>query len=132
MLKGHCNCENVAFEAELENETVIMCHCTICQRASGVQGVAVLIVDKATFRWLRGKEFIANWSKPGADWQSWFCRNCGSPLPGKNDDSRMYIPAGTVSSGAERCEVSHHIWVESKPDWFVICDSGKLHDQNYS
>jgi len=91
-----------------------------------------VVIDNDTFRWIRGKEQIATWKKPDADWQTWFCRACGSPLPGENDESRMYVPAGLISDGGEALRVAHHIWVESKAAWDEIGDSGRLHREAFS
>lgn len=127
MARGNCNCGAVAFEFDKINSDIFMCHCSICRRYTGANGVAVAIVSNSQFRWLKGEDQIANWSKPDADWQSWFCRICGSALPGKNDDTHMFIPAGLISEGAEGMRVAHHIWVGSKADWDEIGDDGKQH-----
>ena len=76
------------------------------------------------FRWTGGEEHIATWKKPDADWQFWFCRTCGSSLPGVNDPSRMFVPAGLIAEGGEDLELTHHIWVDSKAGWDEIGDAG--------
>jgi hypothetical protein len=86
-------------------------------------------VDNTAFRWTRGTQQIATWKKPGSDWQSWFCRTCGSLLPGANDESRMFVPAGLITEGGEDLRVIHHIWVESRASWDEIGDSGEQHGQ---
>lgn len=127
MATGACNCGAVTFEVTAELSDVYVCHCSICRRSTGSNGIAVLIIDNEAFRWLRGEEHIASWKKPGADWKTWFCRICGSRLPGRNDESRMFIPAGLISEGAEGLRVAHHIWVGSKAGWDEIGDSGQQH-----
>ncbi len=127
MIRGECNCTAVAFEISAELPGVIICHCSICRRATGSNGIAVIVIDKETFRWTRGEDHITSWEKPGADWQTWFCRTCGSPLPGKNDASRMFVPAGLILHGAENLKVVQHIWVDSKAAWDEIGDSGEQH-----
>jgi len=89
--------------------------------------MAVVLVNNDQFRWTRGEDQITSWKKPGADWEKWFCRICGSPLPGINDRSRMFIPAGLISDGGDSLRVAHHIWVDSKAVWDEIGDSGKRH-----
>ncbi|MEO0982212.1 MAG: GFA family protein [Pseudomonadota bacterium] len=128
MAQGECNCGAVAFEANTDLSQVFICHCSICQRASGASGMAVVLVDNADFRWLRGEDQIATWKKPGADWRAWFCRICGSPLPGANDTDRAFIPAGLLTSGGESLKVAHHIWVGSKAGWDEIGDAGQQHE----
>ena len=131
MARGECNCGSVAFEVSAELSGVFVCHCSICRRSTGSNGIAVLVVDNDAFRWLRGEELITSWKKPGADWQTWFCRTCGSPVPGINDETRMFIPAGLISEGGETLEVIHHIWVDSKAVWDEIGDSGQRHSKAF-
>jgi hypothetical protein len=91
----------------------------------------VAVIDKQAFRWTSGEELINTWRKPGHEWQTWFCRVCGSPLPGENDESRMFVPAGVISGGGEKLRVIHHIWVDSKAAWDEIGDSGRQHREAY-
>ncbi len=127
MARGECNCGAVAFEIDAELSGVFVCHCSICRRFTGSNGIAVVVIDRNVFRWTRGEEQIATWKKPDADWQAWFCRTCGSALPGANDELRMFVPAGLISDGGGALRVLHHIWVGSKADWDEIGDRGKQH-----
>ena len=129
MTHGQCNCGDVAFEVSTVLEDVIVCHCSICRRATGSNGIAVIVVDKASFAWTRGEEHIATWKKPDVDWQTWFCRLCGSPLPGENSATTMFVPAGLV--GGDSLQVAHHIWVDSKAAWDEIADGGRQHPEGY-
>jgi hypothetical protein len=130
--RGACNCGSVAFEIDADVTDVFVCHCSICRRLTGANGIAVVLSDNSAFRWLRGAENIATWKKPDADWQAWFCRVCGSTLPGANDGSRMFIPAGLISEGGEKLRVAHHIWIDSKAAWDEIGDHGKRHREAFT
>jgi hypothetical protein len=132
LARGQCNCGAVAFELDADLGDVIVCHCSICRRSTGSNGIAVVVVENSAFRWTRGEENITTWKKPDADWQSWFCRTCGSPLPGKNDESRMFVPAGLISEERENLRVIHHIWVDSRAAWDEIGDSGQQHREAFS
>lgn len=132
MARGQCNCGAVAFDISADLSDVIVCHCSICRQSTGGNGIAVIVIDNDVFHWTRGEEQIATWKKPNADWQTWFCRVCGSPLPGENDESRMFVPAGLIVEGGETLRVTHHIWVDSKAPWDEIGDSGKLHLEAYT
>lgn len=131
MALGECNCGAVAFEIHTDLSGVFVCHCSICRRSTGSNGVAVVVIDNDAFRWIRGEQQIATWKKPNADWQTWFCRTCGSPLPGANDESRMFVPAGLISDSSEALRVIHHIWVSSKAGWDEIGDSGRQHAEYF-
>jgi len=131
MAHGECNCGAVSFEITSEISDVIICHCSICRRATGSNGIAVLIVNNDDFRWTSGEELITSWKKPDADWLMGFCRNCGSPVPDANDESRMFVPAGSIKDGGESLTVKHHIWVDSKAAWDEIGDSGRRHPEAF-
>lgn len=91
----------------------------------------MVVIENQAFRWRSGEDQIATWKKPDADWQTWFCRNCGSPVPGINDEARMFVPAGSLSQGGESLTVKHHIWVDSKAVWDEIGDSGQQHPEAF-
>ncbi|MDJ0656553.1 MAG: GFA family protein [Xanthomonadales bacterium] len=127
MAKGQCNCGAVAFEIAAKLTDIYLCHCSICRKSTGGGGIAVVVVHNKDFRWRRGQEQVTTWQKPGHDWQTSFCQGCGSPLPGPNDESRMYVPAGLIDEGGENLRVAHHIWVDSKAHWDNIGDDGQQH-----
>ncbi|GAA5214687.1 GFA family protein [Corallincola platygyrae] len=131
MATGECNCGAVGYEIAEELSDVYVCHCSICRRSTGSGGIAVVAVNKAQFRWTKGEDQIQTWHKPGHDWQTRFCKTCGSTLPGDNDDERMYVPVGTLIEGADNLKVAHHIWVDSKADWEEIGDDGKQHPKAF-
>jgi hypothetical protein len=131
MAKGGCNCGAVQFEIDGEIADVFVCHCSICRRATGSNGIAVVVVPNDRLRWVQGRDQVVMWSKPNADWQTWFCRTCGSPVPGQNDPSRMFVPAGSITAGGDALKVVHHVWVGSKATWDMIGDAGKQHPEQF-
>lgn len=129
MATGECNCGAVKFAINLDLSEVILCHCSICRRTTGANGIAVVLAPIDRFSWLSGEEYITTWQKPNADWQIWFCRVCGSPVPGMNDPTRMFVPAGSLAQGGESLKVVHHVWVGSKAVWDEIGDAGIQHTE---
>lgn len=127
MALGECNCGSIRFEISANLSDVFVCHCSICRRATGSNGIAVVVIENSDFRWIRGEDQVTSWEKPDADWQISFCRICGSPVPGTNDESRMFVPAGLITDGGDFLTVKHHIWVDSKAVWDEIGDSGRQH-----
>ncbi|WP_439107970.1 GFA family protein [Congregibacter sp.] len=124
---GACNCGAVQFEISADVSDVYICHCSICRRSTGSNGIAVVVVDNEAFRWTAGEDSISTWRKPDVDWQTWFCRQCGSRLPGANDAERTFVPAGLLLEGSGSLAVKHHIFVDSKADWDEIGDKGCQH-----
>ncbi|SHO58423.1 GFA family protein [Vibrio quintilis] len=132
MAKGECNCGSVKFEIKSKVSDVFICHCSICRKSTGSGGIAVVIVLNSDFSWVTGEELIQKWAKPGHDWETSFYKCCGSPLPGADSQSHMYVPAGLISADAEHLKVAHHLWVNSKAGWEVIGDSGQQHPEAFS
>lgn len=131
MAFGECNCGLVSYKVDEALSDVFLCHCSICRRSTGSGGIAVALVNSKAFEWLTGEDCIVNWSKPNHDWHTFFCKICGSTLPGGNDETKMYIPVGTLSSGHENLKVVHHLYTKSKASWEVIKDSGKQHPNGF-
>ncbi len=131
MASGACNCGAISFKINTDLSDVFVCHCSICRRATGSNGIAVIVVENEVFEWTGGKDFITSWKKPDADWEMWFCKRCGSPVPGANDDRRMFIPAGLIGDGGEDLKVAHHIWVNSRAPWDEIGDGGRRHPEAF-
>ncbi|TWT17114.1 GFA family protein [Luteimonas marina] len=131
MISGHCNCGSVRFEFEGTAEGVFICHCSICRRATGANGIAVVLVQDEQFRWLQGEEHIVKWSKPDSQWETWFCKTCGSRLPGKNDSERMFIPAGLLPGTGIGLSVRAHLWVDSKAEWDALGDQAQQHAERH-
>ena len=123
MTIGTCNCSAVSFEVEGKLRDIYACHCSICRRWTGTNGVAVVIVPSSKFRWLKGEDQISKWRKPDADWVSCFCKSCGSSLPIPNDEQSVAVPAGLIDGKNNNLRVAAHIWVGSKPSWDEISDS---------
>jgi len=131
MARGECNCGAVQFEIDADLTDVFVCHCSICRKSTGSNGIAVVVVPNDQLRWVKGQEHIATWKKPNCDWQTWFCRICGSPVPGANDSKRMFAPAGSIVAGGDALRVAHHIWVGSKAPWDEIGDEGKQQPEGF-
>ena len=131
MIKGACNCNAVQFEITRDVKDIYMCHCSICRKATGTNGIGVLVVANTDFKWQSGADHIATWKKPNSDWQTWFCAVCGSKLPGDNDSERKFIPVGLITHGSEQLKVRHHIWVDSKSSCDEIGDDGLQHPNAY-
>lgn len=84
---GGCQCGRVRYEAEIENDEAYLCHCRMCQRATGGVAAAFKNVAQAALRWVHEPDWYQ--SSPIA--RRPFCRECGTPLgfcfvEGKNID----------------------------------------------
>jgi hypothetical protein len=78
---GRCHCGQVTYEAEVDPERVLICHCTDCQSLSGSAFRTVAFTREGTFRLLTGnlKVYVKTGESGNKRTQS-FCPECGSPI----------------------------------------------------
>ena len=76
-MSGGCQCGAVRFRAGALLDNPHLCHCRMCQKASGSFFAALVGVPKAELTWTRGVPATFHSS---ADVERGFCQNCGTPL----------------------------------------------------
>jgi hypothetical protein len=74
---GGCQCGAVRYRAELVLDTSHICHCRMCQKASGNFFAALVGVPREAFAWTRGAPTLFASSDPV---RRGFCNHCGTPL----------------------------------------------------
>ena len=126
MIKGRCDCGKVRFEVDTVRKTVTICHCGQCRRTSG----HVWASTHAAFAELR---FTADegltWYESSSFAKRGFCRFCGSSLFYRtNDEAGIGIAAGCLDAPTG-LEVSKHIFVKDKGDYYDICDDAEQIDR---
>ncbi|HTK58277.1 MAG TPA: GFA family protein [Sphingomicrobium sp.] len=75
-MTGGCACGRVRYEAEVDSDEAYLCHCRMCQKASGNVSIAFTNVKQAKVRWSREPDWYE--SSPIAVRP--FCRECGTSL----------------------------------------------------
>ena len=76
IMSGGCACGKVRFEAEVETDDAYLCHCRMCQRATGSISIAFKNLPQAKVRWLTQPDWFE--SSPIA--RRPYCRECGTSL----------------------------------------------------
>ena len=76
-MTGGCACGAKRFIAEVGEEQAYLCHCRMCQRASGNVSLALLTLPQGTVRWI-GEE--PDWYASSAIAERPFCAKCGTSL----------------------------------------------------
>lgn len=74
---GGCQCGRIRYQATVEDDDAYLCHCRMCQRATGGVSIAFKNVVRADVMWTT-REPERYRSSPIAD--RGFCRDCGTPL----------------------------------------------------
>ncbi len=129
-MKGQCNCGGVRYRISVQLAEIFCCHCSICRRGSGRNGIAVAICPQDSFEWVAGGDGLVTWQKPDSHWKTSFCPRCGSPMPIASDALHaMIVPAGSIMEGGESLRVAHHSWVGSSAPWDRIGDTGAIHQE---
>jgi hypothetical protein len=75
-MTGGCACGRIRYAARIDDDDAYLCHCRMCQRATGGVSIAFKQVKKADVAWETQPDWYA--SSPIA--QRPYCRECGTPL----------------------------------------------------
>jgi hypothetical protein len=118
---GGCQCGAVryAFYVPLENAHV--CHCRMCQRATGGVFAALAGSAPGNFAWTRGTpSFFASSNLA----QRGFCQQCGTPLSFKYDiaEARMYATIGSLDE-PEKVPIVKQFGIEGRLPWVSFCEA---------
>lgn len=86
---GSCHCGSVMYEAEIDPDQVVICHCTDCQTfSSAPYRVSVFGVRSDNFRRIKGSP--KTYSKTGGSGREVlvvFCGECGTALYSTKNDT---------------------------------------------
>ena len=118
MLTGGCRCGRVRYSVEIADDRAYLCHCRMCQRATGGVFAALAQVPRAALTWT-GAEPERYRSSPIA--VRGFCGACGTPLTYEGDDSPdMDLTVGSFDEpgrfrpfGNFGVESRHEAWVRA-------------------
>ncbi|HEV2080400.1 MAG TPA: GFA family protein [Allosphingosinicella sp.] len=103
---GGCMCGRVRYTAAVEDNEAYLCHCRMCQRASGNVSFAMKTVRKADVRWEREPDYYA--SSPIA--RRGFCSACGTSLTFDYPDSeKIDLIVGSRRSVRFRAEAPFRV-----------------------
>ncbi len=75
-MTGGCACGRIRFEAAIDSDEAYLCHCRMCQRASGSVSLAMVGIDQADVRWSHEPD----WYESSAIAQRPYCAKCGTSL----------------------------------------------------
>lgn len=122
--RGSCLCGEVAYEVEGALQHPHHCHCTYCRKAHGTPVATGAMAPGR--RWLRGEQNVARYeSSPG--FHRFFCKRCGSTLPGDPFAGFTFIDLGTLD-GDPGVRPAFHMFVASKAPWWEIRDGLRAFD----
>ena len=125
---GGCQCGKVRYALYAEPESSL-CHCRMCQKATGGLFAALAKIDKADLAWTRGQP--ASFRSSSAACRD-FCADCGTPLTFRYlDAAHMEVTIGSLDQ-PERARRAMHFGVESRLPWIAELIPGHLPDKQTS
>jgi hypothetical protein len=117
---GGCQCGAVRYALYVAPQNAHVCHCRMCQRATGGLFAALAGAPKADFVWTKGKPTIFASSNLAT---RAFCRDCGTPLSFSYNrpDARFYVTIGSLDDPAAAPIIIQY-GVESRVPWVRFCE----------
>ena len=107
---GGCACGRVRYIATIHDEDAYLCHCRMCQRATGSISIAFKNVKAAEVEWAHPPDWFE--SSPIAERP--YCRECGTSLGFrfKDGSENMDITVASLDDPS-RFHPKHHFGAES-------------------
>jgi hypothetical protein len=118
-IEGGCHCGKIGYQAEVDPNTVWICHCTDCQALSGTAYRAVVQTSAESFKLLRGAPKIyLKTADSGMRRAHAFCGDCGTPIYGSAvSEPRTYsLRIGAIEQRAAM-RPQRQIWCRSALAW---------------
>jgi hypothetical protein len=109
-MTGGCACGRVRYSVSVEDHDAYLCHCRMCQRATGSVSIAFKNVKQANVRW----EHEPDWFDSSPIATRPYCRECGTSLGFKFKDGSENMDLTVASFDDPSPFVpKHHFGAES-------------------
>lgn len=117
---GGCHCGAIRYEADIEADRVIICHCTDCQTLSGTAFRVVVQTIPGTFSLVSGEPKIyTKIAESGAAREQGFCPECGTPIfsrPVGGETPALGLRVGTITQRNALIPKDQY-WSRSSQSW---------------
>jgi len=121
-IDGGCHCGRIRYEAEIEADRVIICHCTDCQTLSGSAFRVVVQTIPGKFWLISGEPKIyTKVAESGAAREQGFCPECGTPIfsrPVGGHTVALGLRVGTITQRNELTPGDQY-WSRSSQGWLA-------------
>ena len=116
-MTGGCQCGRVRYAAQVADDEAYLCHCRMCQRATGGVSIAFKNLARTDVTWQHEPDWYASSQVAKRP----FCRECGTPLGFAFDTSdRIDLtvgsfddPSGFVPTANFGIESKHAAWEDT-------------------
>jgi hypothetical protein len=126
---GGCQCGRVRYTAQVDPAEAYLCHCKMCQRATGGFAAAFVGVSQEDVAWSGEPDWYE--SSPIA--RRPFCSNCGTPLGFRfaEGSTSMDLTIGSFDDPAD-FRPKHHFGAESIHEvWLDTTALPRVRTQDY-
>jgi hypothetical protein len=116
VLTGGCQCGAIRFALLAAPVRVSICHCRMCQKASGAPFASLADIERGDFAWTRGTPAAFRSSSIA---MRDFCAACGTPLSFRRiDGPRIEIMTGAFDR-PDLLVPTHQYGTEARLGWVV-------------
>ena len=103
-MSGGCHCGRIRYAAQVADREAYLCHCRMCQRATGGVAAALKQMARTAVTWTVEPDRYR--SSPIA--QRGYCRECGTPLTYEGDGAEgLDLTVGSFDDPSVLRPVSH-------------------------
>ena len=115
-MTGGCQCGAIRYRVASEPKLVAVCHCRMCQKASGSILWPFLTVPREALAWTLGRP--AHFRSSAAA-ERGFCAACGTPLTFRYVHSeRIAVSIGSLDE-PEKVAPKNQVGIEGRLSWFA-------------
>lgn len=120
VVTGGCQCGAVRYALYVQPQNPHVCHCRMCQRATGGVFAALAGAPKSAFAWTKGEPGVFASSNLAT---RAYCRDCGTPLSFSYNlpEARFYVTIGSLDD-PETAPIIIQYGVESRVSWVKFCE----------
>jgi hypothetical protein len=113
---GKCLCGSVSITVKSVNNSIGVCHCTMCRRWGGGPFMEINCGENVSFA---GEDNISVFNS--SDWaERGFCKKCGTHLFYKLKDGNQHmVPVGLFDIG-EGMVFDQQVFIDQKPSYYCF------------
>ena len=128
-MTGGCACSAVRYSAVIADDEAYLCHCRMCQRASGNVSLAMKNVEQADVAW----DGEPDWYESSAIAERPFCSRCGTSLGFRYKDGTTKMDLTVASfDDPSRFRPASHFGAESIHEaWLDTSDLKRMRSDEY-
>jgi hypothetical protein len=119
-IDGRCHCGYITYEAHIDPDKILICHCTDCQTLSGSAFRVVAYTREDAFKLLSGElKLYVKTSESGNKRPQSFCPECGAPIYATAVGAGPKVYALRVGSIRQRDQLAPNVqvWSRSAQPW---------------